>query len=157
VGDRTFYTVASDKISYEINYVFVDGFFVAAPSRSLLTRAIQNRDTGFVLSRSDNFRAQLPHDGRMNFSAIVYHNLGSALAPLASQAGSVASINQAQRDSIQALLANSTPGLIYAYGEPDRITVASTSTFFGLDLNSFALPNLIGRGMPKAAGAARTQ
>ncbi len=38
------------------------------------------------------------------------------------------------------------PGLIYAYGEPDRIVVATDGTFFGLDLNALALPNLLRLG-----------
>lgn len=155
VGSRMYYTLSNDKIAYEVDYTFVDGFFVAAPSRALLNRAIQTRETGFVLSRSEAFRSQLPRNGQVNFSAIVFHNFGAVLAPLAERMAPFANATKAQRDSIQALAANSTPGLIYAYGEPDRITVASTSTFFGLDLNSFALPNLIGMGMPKKAALSR--
>ena len=160
VGSRTFYTITTDQIAYEIHYVYVDGFFVAAPNRSLLNRAMQNRETGFVLSRSEAFRSQLPRDGRLNFSALVYHNLAPALGPLAGQMGALAGANEAQRKSIAALTDNAKPGLIYAYGEEDRITVASSGTFFGLDLNSFALPNLIGKGMgvpKKTAGATRVQ
>ena len=59
-GGRTYYTLTSDKLSYEIDYVYVDGYLLAAPSRTLLNKAIQNRATGYVLSRSDAFRAQLP-------------------------------------------------------------------------------------------------
>jgi ferric-dicitrate binding protein FerR (iron transport regulator) len=147
VNGRTFYTVATDKFAYEIHYTYVDGYLVAAPSASLLTKAIQNRDTGYVLSRSEAFRSQLPRDGRMNFSAIVYHNLGTALAPLADNLGSINAIDKNQRDSIQALVSNTKPGLIYAYGEADSIMIASSSGFFGFDLSSVALPNLIGRGL----------
>ncbi len=150
VGDKTFHIISSDQFSYEIHYVFVDGYLLMGPSRSLLTRAIQNRETGLVLSRSDAFRSQLPRDGRLNFSAIVYHNIGAVLGPLAKQL----SPSNAQQQSIQALIANSTPGLVYAYAEADRITVASTGTFFGLDLNSVALPNLIGQAMGQKVKAA---
>ena len=48
-------------------------FFDAATTQarpSLLTKAIQNRETGLMLSRSEGFRAQLPRDGSLNFSAI---------------------------------------------------------------------------------------
>jgi hypothetical protein len=157
VSGRTFHLLTSDQIPYEIHYAFVDGYVVIAPSRSLLSKAIQNRDTGYILSRSDAFRGQLPRDGRLNFSAIIYHNVGSALGPLANQLGSVAGTSQAHRESMQALAASAGPGLIYAYGEPDRIMVASNGSFFGLDLNSLALPNLLGKVMGQKARPARIQ
>ena len=138
---RTYYTLMSDKLSYEIDYVYVDGYLLAAPNRALLNKAIQNRATGYVLSRSESFRSQLPKDGRMNFSALVYHNVGSALAPIVDKVSEVP-------PEVKALAANARPGLIYSYGEPERITVASEGTFFGLDMNSFALPNLIRFGTP---------
>jgi ferric-dicitrate binding protein FerR (iron transport regulator) len=156
VGSRTFYTLSTDKFAYEVHYVYVDGYLVAGPSRSLLTRAIQNRDTGLVLSRSENFRSQLPHDGRVNFSALIYHNVASAIAPLADQIGSMGG-TEAQRESIRNLIANSKAGLIYAYGEDDAITVATNGTFFGFDLDTFALPALVGKGMQTTMKGATKQ
>ncbi len=151
-GSRTYYTLTTDKLAYEIDYVYVDGYLVAAPSRTLLNQAIQNRETGYVLSHSEAFRSQLPRDGRLNFSAIVYHNLGSAISPIANQLSAMSGANAAQQASIKAIADNATPGLIYAYGQPDRITIATGGTFFGLDLNALALPNLINLGMHRRAG-----
>jgi hypothetical protein len=153
-GGRTYYTLSTNKFAYEIHYVYADGYLLAAPSRSLLTRAMQNRETGMVLSRSEGFRSQLPQDGRMNFSALIYHNIGSALAPYADTLGSMGS-TQEQKDSIRTLLANSKPGLIYAYGENEAIRIATAGTFFGFDIDSFALPALIGRGMQVPKGATK--
>jgi ferric-dicitrate binding protein FerR (iron transport regulator) len=154
VGGRTFYTLSTQKISYEIHYTYVDGFLLAAPSQSLLTKAIQNRQTGQMLSRSEAFRAQLPRDGNLNFSALIYHNVGSALAPFAEQIGSVGTTEE-QKASIRNLVANSKPGLIYAYGDDDAIRVATGGTFFGLNLENFALPTLLSKGLqgPSAKGA----
>jgi len=45
-------------------------------------------------------------------------------------------LNPQQRQAADALTENSTPGLIYAYGEPDRITVASNTGFMGFDLGT---------------------
>jgi hypothetical protein len=151
VDGRTFYTLSTEKIAYEIYYTYVDGYLVAAPNQTLLTRAIQNRAVGNVLARSEAFRAQLPRDGRLNFSALVYHNIGTALSPLAEQIGSMGS-TPAQRESIQALIANSKPGLIYAYGDSDSISIATAGSFFGFDIDTFALPSLIGRGMTLGKG-----
>lgn len=147
-GDRTYYTLTTEKTPYEIDYVYVDGYLLAAPNRALLNRAIQNRETGYVLSHAEAFRAALPRDGRLNFSALLYHNTGSAIAPIANQIGSANVISPAQREAIQSVAANSAPGLIYAYGEPERITVATGGTFFGLDLNTLALPNLVKMAAP---------
>lgn len=157
VDGRTFYTITNSRISYEIHYVFVDGYFVAAPSQTLLTRAIQNRETGNVLARSEAFRSQLPQNQMPNFSAIVYHNLGSAVAPLARQLGAANGVSAQQRAAIDTLAANAAPGLIYAYGESDRIVVATQGTFFGLNLNTFALPQLLSGGLHGGMGAARLE
>ena len=148
-GGRTYYTISSAKFSYEIDYTFVDGYLLAAPNRALLNTSIQNRSTGYVLSHSEGFRAQLPPGGNLNFSGIVYQNLGSALKPLADQIGNLGSTSAAQRATIKALTENTGPGLIYIYGRPDSISIASSGGFFGLDLNSLALPSLLGRAVHK--------
>lgn len=147
---RTYYTIASAKFGYEIDYTFVDGYLILAPTRTLLNQAIQNRATGYVLSHSEAFRSQLPAGGNLNFSGLVYHNVGGALKPFADQIGNMGGASDAQKQSMAALAANTGPGLIYLYGQRDRITVASSGGFFGLDLNSLALPNLMGRALKGA-------
>ena len=82
----------------------------------------------------------------MNFSALVYHNVGTTLKPFAEQLGALGGSAE-QKASIQALVDNSGPGLIYAIGQDDRITVASAGSFFGLDLSSAALPAVLGRAL----------
>jgi hypothetical protein len=42
----------------------------------------------------------------------------------------------APQRSLATRAANREPGLIYAYGQPDRITVASRSGFFGLGVDT---------------------
>ena len=56
-------------------YTFVDGYLVASNSEASLTQAIQNRQAGYTLVASANFRNQLPADNFTNFSAILYNNL----------------------------------------------------------------------------------
>ncbi len=138
VGSQTFFTLRNDKYTQmQINFTFVDSYLIAAPSQALLTRAIQNRQTGYMLTRSDAFRSQLPSDGNLNFSALLYHNLGIAVAPLAQQLKATGMLTPAQQQAIAGLTSDSAPGLIYAYGGADRIIVASTGTFLGLNLSTF--------------------
>lgn len=148
LGSVTYFTLRNDKRpSSEIDYAFVDSYCILAPSQSLIARAIENRQAGYVLTRSQAFQAQLPTDGYTNFSALFYHNIGPTLGPLAQQLKSTGALTADQQRDLDALGAYATPGLIYAYGEPDRIIVASTSGFMGLNLDALAA---IGQGNPVA-------
>jgi hypothetical protein len=124
-GGRTFYTIRAGSSVAEVHYMYVDGYLVAAPSRALLERAIQNRESGYVLASSQTFRDLLPQDGRVNFSALVYQNVGPLLKPIAQQM-SGAQMTPDQRASIAALENQMAPSLAYAYGEQDRIIVATS-------------------------------
>lgn len=138
VGAQTYYKVSatSQGGGVEINYSFVDSYLVAAPDAGTISRAIQIHQAGLGLTHSATFRATLPNDGYTNFSAIFYHNIGPVVGPLAEQLKSSGTLTPEQRRSIDALTANSAPGMIYAYGEPNRIVVASNSGFMGLDLGT---------------------
>jgi hypothetical protein len=58
------------------------------------------------------------------------------VGPLADELKSTGALTAQQQQSIDALKANSAPGLIYAYGERDRIVVASNTGFMGFDLGT---------------------
>jgi Protein of unknown function (DUF3352) len=137
IGSQRYFTLSNAKRGeFEVNYTFVDSYLIAAPNQALLARAIQNREAGYTLIQSQLFRSQLPSDGYTNFSAILYHNLGTVLTPLAQQLKATGTLTPEQQQSLDTLSAKSAPGLIYVYGEPDRIVVASDSGFMGLDMNS---------------------
>jgi len=148
VGSRAFYTIKSPDQPFEVDYVFVDSYFIAAANRNLLTTAIQNRSSGYTLSHSAKFRDQLPRDTYANFSGIIYHDLGSAINGVVDTLKSVNALDAAQKESIAALQANSAPGLIYAYGEPDRIVLSSNGSLFGFNLNTLALPAVVQQALP---------
>jgi len=139
VGGRTFYTIQSQSpgltaVTAEYDYTFADGYMIVAPSRALLIAAIETHANGTSLARSASFRALLPSDNQANFSAMLYQNLGPILKPLASQ------LNSGQLAMLQQLATDSKPSVMCAYGESDRIEVASSGKL--LDLNP-AFPTLL--------------
>src|SRR5258706_3610809 len=144
VNGLTYYTLTAAKLPTDINYVFTDGYLLIAPTRALLTSSIQNRASAVTLSRSAAFRAQLPQDGHVNFSGLLYYDLGSVVGPMVDQLKSSGIMTPEQQKAASMLTANRGPGLIYAYGEPDRIVAASRSGFFGLGLDT--LIGLNGKG-----------
>jgi hypothetical protein len=136
---RSYHRLSSIRPGVEMNYLFVDGYLVAAPSRALLDQAIQFRATGYVLSRSDTFSKLLPQDGKSNFSAVIYQNLAPLLKPLSGILGNAAStLSEEQRKAIETLAADTPPTLIYAYAEEKRIVLASSGdlSYLGLSLRS---------------------
>ena len=146
----TYYTLTSAKVAYEVDYAFSNGYWLLAPSPALLMAAIETRASGLTIARSAAFRAQLPQDGNENFSGLLYYNMGSTIGPLVDQLKSGKLMTPAQQKSADMLTANREPGLIYAYGEPDRIVVASRSGFFGLDLSTLIGLNAKGaEALPK--------
>jgi len=135
VGGRTYYTLQSAKSPVAINYTYVDGYLVAAASQALLTQAISQQAAGITLARSATFQSLLAPDGYNNFSAVLYQNLGPILGSIA---GGLNAIAPDQQKTIAALKANAAPSLIYAYGEPEQIEIASTGSFFGFNLDTLA-------------------
>jgi ferric-dicitrate binding protein FerR (iron transport regulator) len=146
VGSQIYYTLHnSEQPNLEIDYTYVDSYLIAGPDISTLSRAIQDRQSGNSLAHSQAFQALLPSDGYTNFSAIFYHNIGPVVGPLVDQIKTVGTLTPQQQQSIAMLQANTAPGLIYAYGEPDRIVVASNSGFMGFDLGTLMT---LGQGGP---------
>jgi hypothetical protein len=137
VGSQTYYTLHnSERPYFEIDYTYVDSYLIAGPDIGTLSRAVQDRQSGNSLTHSQTFQALLPSDGYTNFSAIFYHNTGPVVGPLVEQVKTIGTLTPQQQQSIATLQANTAPGLIYAYGGPDRIVVASDSGFMGFDLGT---------------------
>jgi len=136
VNGRTFYTLTLGKMP--VQYVFVDGYLLLAPNRSLLTSAMDGRASGQTLPASTAFRAQLPLDTHTNFSAVAYYNLGSAVGPIVDQLNATGLLTPEQQKQISALTANRAPTLVYAYGSPDQILVGSRNSIAGMGLDALS-------------------
>jgi hypothetical protein len=145
-GSQMYYSIRNSKDSnFEVCYTFVDSYLVAGPDISTVSKAIRDRESGNTLARSQTFQALLPSDGYTNFSGIFYHNIGPVVGPLVEQIKAVGALSQQQQQSIATLQSNTAPGLIYAYGEPQRIVVASNTGFMGFDLGTLMT---LGHGGP---------
>ncbi len=136
VGGRTYYLLAGGDSNplTEVHYTFAAGYLIAAPTRALLTHALETKQTGINVTRSATFTALLPRDRYANFSALVYENLGTSLAPLAGFLG----------PKVREALGNPKPFLVTAYGEPDRITMASTGDLLGMGFSNFLSGGALG-------------
>jgi hypothetical protein len=146
---RTWYMVAAAVPNplTEAHYTFADGYLVAGPTRALVARALQVKAAGISIARSAKFLSMEPRDGHVNFSAVVYQNLGTTLAPLAgllsALGGAGVPSGPGQQIPLQDL-GNLKPSLIAAYGEPDRITVASNGNVLGKSMTDLLSGNLLG-------------
>jgi hypothetical protein len=156
-GGQTFYVLKSVDFGLELHYAYVNGYMVAAPTRALVSRAIQYRAAGQTLLQSARFRAQLPADGNTNFSALFYHDLAPLLKPLSDRVQN-ANLPKEGQEALKAMAADGQPTLAYAYAQGDRITLASNTDGgpFGLSPasilglpNSFALQHILMEGMGK--------
>src|ERR1035441_3860185 len=127
----------------EVHYTFAGGYLIAGPTRALVARALQVKAAGTSIARSASFLSMEPRDGHVNFSAVVYQNLGTTLAPLA---GLLEAFGRGGRSPLIPLqdLGNLKPSLIAAYGEPDRITVASNRNMLGKSMTDLLSGNLLG-------------
>jgi hypothetical protein len=147
-GGRTYYSITGGAVTIGVHYVFEDGYLVMGPSRALLERAIEIRQSGVTLATTPKFRDLLGPDGQVNVSALVYQNL----APLAKSASKVLpgdpSKGKSVPSQISSYLIGQGPTLYYAYAEPDRIVMAgSNQNPLGLNLGTLA-------GLGQIVGAA---
>jgi ferric-dicitrate binding protein FerR (iron transport regulator) len=140
---HTFYMIAAAVPNplTEAHYTFAGGYLIAGPTRALVARALQVKDAGASIARSAGFLSMEPRDGHVNFSAVVYQNLGTTLAPLA---GLLEAFGRGGRGPQIPDLGNLKPSLIAAYGEPDRITIASNKNVLGKSVTDLLSGNLAG-------------
>ncbi|MES1242539.1 MAG: FecR domain-containing protein [Acidobacteriota bacterium] len=144
-GGHTFYAISGHmtgeaQAKLSVHYTFEEGYFVAAPSRALLERSLQQRESGVNLASHPKFRDLLGQDGQVNVSAFFYQNL----APVLDQASKLMpkgadGSNGHDGEAFRNLILGQGPTLVYAYAEQDRILFASSNNSpLGLNLQTLA-------------------
>ncbi len=143
VDGRTYYMIAGGDGSplTEAHYTFADGYMIAGPTRALVARALQVKVSGASITHSAGFVALLPRDHYNNFSAVIYQNLGTTLAPIISLFGGMVPQGRGNANVMQSL-GNMKSTMIAAYGEPDRISVATSGNLMGMSLSNLITGNL---------------
>ena len=159
VEGRVYYMVAGADPNplTEAHYTFADGYLIAGPTRALIAKALQTKLTGASITHSAKFVAMQPRDQFANYSAVVFENLGTTLAPLAGLIGSLAP-PQARMGANNPLaqLGNMKPMLLAAYAGKDQITFAANGEAlpFG-NLLSGNLAGIMSGAVPVQFGAKR--
>ncbi len=146
VASRLFYSLEAHGIG--VHYTFVEGYMLLGPNRALLDKAIRHRDSGYSIADSTKFTALMPTDGRNNFSALIYQDLGGVMQTVAERLAN-GQMTEEQQSSIDALSSESSPMLAYAYGEESSILVAAASEN---DALTSALLYLLGMKNPAGLG-----
>jgi ferric-dicitrate binding protein FerR (iron transport regulator) len=142
---RTYYSlVGSGGPLTEVHYTFADGYLIAGPTRALVARALQVKSAGTSITRSSAFVALVPRDRYANFSAVIYQNLGTTLAPIAGLLNGMIPQGQAGQQNPIAALGNMKSTLIAAYGEPDRISFATSGNLMGINPSALLTGGLAG-------------
>jgi hypothetical protein len=158
-GAQTYYKLRSVDFGFEVNYTYANGYMIVAPTKAMLQLALQYRESGTTLLKSQRFTSALPADGNANFSAIFYHDLAPLMQPIADKVsgmGQGMSMTEEQRKALAAFAADTPPTLAYAYAQGDRITIAanteggpfglSTGSILGLP-NAFAMQHILMQAM----------
>ena len=98
-----------------------------------MARALQVKASGhFHHALRPSSSPWTPRDHYANFSAVIYQNLGTTLAPLAACWAPLPPRARRVRRTPSQGLGNMKPTLVAAYGEPDRITMASAADVLGI-------------------------
>jgi hypothetical protein len=143
---RTYYTVGTSDGNPLTTacYTFDDGYLIAGPSRAILNQALQAKFARTSIARSTKFMSMMPRDSYANFSAVVYQNLGTTLAPIAGLLSGLAPQGAGGRGNPMQNLSNPKPAFLAAYGAPDRITIAGNGNTLGAGMAQLMSGSLLG-------------
>jgi hypothetical protein len=153
VDGRVYYSIAQVDAGplMEAHYTFDRGYLVAGPTRALVSHALQMRASGTSIKHSSKFLELTPRDQHVNFSAVIYQNLGTSMAPLAALATALLPEGHGGRGMQLQGLNNIKPTLYAVYGAPDRITMTANGDVLGSTLTNLIsgdIRGLTGMALP---------
>lgn len=135
INGMTFYRISFPKTGAEIDYLYTNGYLVAASSRPLLIQTLSYQATGYTLVNDARFTRLLPRDGHTNCSAIFYQRVGDLVSDLSSGIPGVAgALNPQQQGALAAFASEKSPMLLCAYASRDQITLAGLDNGMAMGL-----------------------
>jgi hypothetical protein len=125
VGSQIYYVLRRDNNPIaEIHYTYSMGYLVAAPSRALVSQALQYEQNRASIADSAKFRAMMPFDGNDHCSAILYQNVTEMASSIASYVPTgIGGITQDQLQTLRQTIELTPATLVCANGEPNRIVM----------------------------------
>jgi len=125
VGGQVYYKLSRANVSGpEVHYTYALGYIVIAPSRGLVSQALQYQQSRSSIANSAKFRSMMPADGTDSCSAILYQDLLQTAGPIASYVpAGVGGITSEQLQTLRQTVELTPATLVCATGEPNRIVM----------------------------------
>lgn len=139
VGGYTGYSVdfsidATDQqplsvTSVPFNYVYVEGYLVAAANAALIDRAIGFYKSGSGLPTDSEFQALMARDGYLDYSALFYSRLGEVIGDvMGSLPAALSEEQQLALTSVDSTDAEIGPSMTSVLALPDKIHLAHSGS-----------------------------
>ncbi len=123
VGGQIYYRLHA-LLPPEIHYTYAMGYIIVAPSRALVSQALQYQQSRSSIANSQQFRSMMPADGADHCSAILYQNLTETANSIANYVpAGVGGLNSDQLKTLRETIELTPPTLVCASGEPKRIVM----------------------------------
>ncbi len=142
-GEITYYPVKipSGQATIEINYAYVDGYLIIGSSHETVVESIRLHTSGESMGKSKKFLASVPPDRSANASGMIYQD------PVAMAALRLQQVAPDIARYLKQAAGESTPGVMYLYGEDSSIKEASRGGTLDvaavLIVAAIAIPNLL--------------
>lgn len=132
---RTLHTVQWLEKPMSFSYVFTDGFWVLAPDKNALTRAMRAKTGGWRLANSSEFRQRLPQAPTPHYSGMVYVNLTDVTDLIGEAAGTL--VPGQRIEQLNSLAINIKPALICLYAGSDNVRMQTRTGLLGLTMEQW--------------------